>query len=91
VFTYVYSRYALCLLLQILLAAALDIKTRDERTDSAKNLSAVTYCKASHFFANFYLPGVGWGEASTLRFAPVVPRAKAGPASVFRAEKMLLT
>jgi hypothetical protein len=28
VFTYVYSRYALCLLLQILLVAALDIKTR---------------------------------------------------------------
>jgi hypothetical protein len=32
VFTYVYSRYALCLLLQILLVAALDIKTRDAPT-----------------------------------------------------------
>jgi hypothetical protein len=48
VFTYVYSRYALCLLLQILLVAALDIKTRDVPTVSPINSSQ--YCKASHFF-----------------------------------------
>jgi hypothetical protein len=40
------------------------------------------YCKASlFFFANFYVWG---GGAPTVRFAPVVPWAKAGP--VYRVE-----
>jgi hypothetical protein len=46
VFTYVYSRYALCLLLQILLVAALDIKTRDVPTVSSINWLLSRYCKA---------------------------------------------
>jgi hypothetical protein len=37
VFTYVYSRYALCLLLQIWFVAALDIKMHDEPTVSSIN------------------------------------------------------
>jgi hypothetical protein len=52
-FTYVYSRYALCLLLQILFVAALDTKTRI----SSINLLLSQYCKASHIFANFYVLG----------------------------------
>jgi hypothetical protein len=79
VFTYVYSRYALCLLLQILLVAALDIKTRDVPTVSSINLLLLQYCKASHFFANCYVFWVGGAGAPTVRFAPVVPWAKAGP------------
>jgi hypothetical protein len=76
VFTYVYSRYALCLLLQILLVAALDIKTRDVPTVSSINSLLSRCCKASQFFvANFYV-----GGGATVRFAPVVPWAKAGPA-----------
>jgi hypothetical protein len=75
------SRYALCLLLQILLVAALDIKTRDVPTVSSINSLLSQYSKASlffSFFANFYVPvGVG---APTVRFAPVVPWAKTGPA-----------
>jgi hypothetical protein len=74
VFTYVYSSYTLCLLLQILLVAALDIKTRDTPTVRSINLLLSQYCKASHFFANFYVLGGG----ATVRFAPVVPWAKAG-------------
>jgi hypothetical protein len=80
VFTYVYSRYALCLLLQILLVAALDIKTRDVPTVSSVNSLLSQYCKASHIFANFYVWG---GGAQTVRFAPVSPWAKAGRAGVF--------
>jgi hypothetical protein len=61
VFTYVCSRYALCLLLQILLIAALDIKMRDGPTVSSINSLLSQYCKASHFFvvANFYVRGEG--------------------------------
>jgi hypothetical protein len=82
VFTYVYSRYALCLLLQILLVAALDIKTRDVPTVSSINSFLSKYCKASHFiFANFYLPG--GGEAAIVRFSPFVPWAKAGPVCIY--------
>jgi hypothetical protein len=75
VFTYVrvYSRYALCLLLQILFVAALDIKTRNVPTISSINSLLSQYCKAPLVF--FY-PG---GGAPTVRFAPVVPWAKAGP------------
>jgi hypothetical protein len=61
-FTYVYkySRYALCLLLQILLDAALEIKTRDVPTVSSINSLLSQYCIASHFcFANFYVRGGG--------------------------------
>jgi hypothetical protein len=58
VFTYVYSRYALCLLLQILLVAALDIKTRDVPTVSSINSLLSQYCKASFIFpSNFYVRG----------------------------------
>jgi hypothetical protein len=63
-------------LLQILLVAALDIKTRDVPTVSSVNSLLSQYCKASHFFfANFYV----WGGAPTVRFAPVVTWAKTGP------------
>jgi hypothetical protein len=76
-FKYEYSRYALCLLLQILLVAVLDIKTRDVSTVSSINSLLSQYCKASLFFANFYIWG---GGAPTVWFAPVVPWAKTGPA-----------
>jgi hypothetical protein len=46
VFIYVYSHYALCLLLQILLVAILDIKTRDVPTVSSINSLLSQYCKA---------------------------------------------
>jgi hypothetical protein len=59
VFTYVYSCYALRLLLQILFVAALDIKTRYVPTVSSINSVLSQYCKASHFFANFYVCGGG--------------------------------
>jgi hypothetical protein len=79
VLTYVYSRYALCLLLQILLVAALDIKTRDVPTVSSINSLLSQYFKASHFFfANFY---GRVGGAPTVCFAPVAPWSKTGPAS----------
>jgi hypothetical protein len=76
---YVYSRYALCLLLQILLVATLDINTRDVPTVSSINSLLSQYCKASLFFfvANFYVPEGGGG--ATVRFAPVFPWAKTGP------------
>jgi hypothetical protein len=68
--------YALCLLLQILFVAALDIKTRKVPTVSSINSLLSQYCKASHyFFGNFYVGG----GAPTVRFAPVVPWAKTGP------------
>jgi hypothetical protein len=77
VFTYVYSRYALCLLLEILLVAALDIKTRDVPTVSSINSLLTQYCNASPFlYANIYVGG----GVPTVRFAPVVPWAKTGPA-----------
>jgi hypothetical protein len=66
VFTYVYSRYALCLLLQILLVAAIDIKTRDVPTVSSINWLLSQYCKASLFFQNFYVPGGGGGRLFAL-------------------------
>jgi hypothetical protein len=50
VLTYVYSRYALCLLLQILFVATLDIKTRDVPTVSSINSSLSQYCKTWFFF-----------------------------------------
>jgi hypothetical protein len=79
VFTYVYSRYALCLLLQILFLAALDIKTRDVPTVSSINSLLSQYCKASFFFKFLWI----WGEgAPTVRLAPVVPWAKTGPAYI---------
>jgi hypothetical protein len=46
-------------LLQILLVAALDIKTRDVPTVSSINSLLSQYCKTSHFFANFYVLGGG--------------------------------
>jgi hypothetical protein len=54
---HMYIHDILCLLLQILFVAALDIKTRNVPTVSWIN-SLSQYCKASHFFANFYV----WGE-----------------------------
>jgi hypothetical protein len=75
VFSYVCSLYALCLLLQILFVAALEIKRHDVPSVSSINSLLSQYGKASHFFfANFYV----WG-APTVRFSPVVPWAKAGP------------
>jgi hypothetical protein len=64
-------------LLQILLVAALEIKTRYVPTViSSINSLLLQYCKASRFFvANFNVLGGG----ATVRFAPVVPWAKAGP------------
>jgi hypothetical protein len=56
-FTYVYSRYALCLLLQMLFVSALDIKTRDAPTVSLIISLLSQYCKASLLFANFYVRG----------------------------------
>jgi hypothetical protein len=57
--------------------AALDIKTRDVPTVSSINSLLSQYCKAMHFFfANSYVGGGG----ATVRFAPVVPWAKTGPA-----------
>jgi hypothetical protein len=81
VFTYVYSRYALCLLLQILLVSALDIKRRDAPTVSSINALLSQYCKAPHFFflQIFMYGGGGGGAAPTFRFAPFVPWAKADP------------
>jgi hypothetical protein len=70
-----YIHVILRLLLQIMLVAALDIKTRDVPTVSSINLLLSQYCKASNFFfAFFYVRG-----AQTVRFAPVVPWAKTGP------------
>jgi hypothetical protein len=47
-------------LLQILLVAALDIKTRDVPTVSSINSLLSQYCIASHFcFANLYVPDLG--------------------------------
>jgi hypothetical protein len=57
VFTYVYSRYALCLLLQILLVAALDLKSRDVPTVSSINSLMSQYLKVSHCLSNFYVEG----------------------------------
>jgi hypothetical protein len=74
---YIYSRYALCLLLQILLVSALDIKTRDVPTVSSINSLLSQYGKASHFLCKFLCMGEG---APTVRFGPVVPWAKTGPA-----------
>jgi hypothetical protein len=72
-----YSRYALCLLLQILFVAALDIKTRDAPTVSSINSLLLQYCKIFAFFGQIFMYGVG--EVPTVRFAPAVPWAKAGP------------
>jgi hypothetical protein len=79
VFIYVYSRYALCLLLQILFVAALDIKTRDVPT-----VNSITRCKniaKLHIFCKFLC--IGGEGAPTVRFALVVPWAKAGPGYMF--------
>jgi hypothetical protein len=84
VFTYVYSRYALCLLLQILLVAALDIKTRDVPTVSSVNSLLSQYCKASHcIFANFYVPRGGGGVANFL-LCPGCPMGKDRPCLVIQ-------
>jgi hypothetical protein len=74
VFTYVYSRYALCLLLQILFVAALDIKTRDVPTVSSVNSLLSQYLVLQFLQMSMY---GGWGPP-TFRFAPVVPWAQTG-------------
>jgi hypothetical protein len=76
VFTYVYPRYGLCLLLQILFVAALDIKTREVPTVSSVNSLLSQYCKAMHFLQIFMCV---CGGGVTVRFAPVVQWAKTGP------------
>jgi hypothetical protein len=63
-------------LLKILLVAALDIKMRDVPTVSSVNSLLSQYCKASYFLQIFL-----YGGAPTVRFDPVVPWAKAGPAA----------
>jgi hypothetical protein len=79
VFTNEYSGSALCLLLQILFVAALDIKTRDVPTVRSINSLLLQYCKSFPFLKIFMYWGAG---ALTVRFAPVVPWAKAGPVSM---------
>jgi hypothetical protein len=64
---------------KILWVAALDIKMCDAPTVSLINSLLLQYCKALHFFANFYVLG-GGGGAPTVCFAPGGPWAKAGPA-----------
>jgi hypothetical protein len=60
------------------LVAALDIKTRVVPTVSSINSSQ--YCKASHFLLlQILICGGGGGRWATVRFAPDVPWAKAGP------------
>jgi hypothetical protein len=77
---YVYSRYSLCLLLQILLTAALDIKTRDVPTVSSINSFLSQYCKASLYYFFIFCKFLCRVGVPTVRFAPVFPWAKAGPA-----------
>jgi hypothetical protein len=72
-FTYVYSCYALCLLLQILFVAALDIKTRDVPTVSPINSLLSQYCKASHFFLQIFMY---WERGACQLFA--LPRLSHG-------------
>jgi hypothetical protein len=81
VFTYVYSRYALCLLLQILFVAVLDIKTRDVPM-LVNKLVAVTILQSFAFFCKFLCCTGGGRGAPTVRFAPVVPWAKTGPVRI---------
>jgi hypothetical protein len=78
IYIHIYSRYALCLLLKILLVAALDIKTRDAATVSSTNSLLSQYCKPSFFFvAIFYVPaGGGGGGARRQRVA--LPRLPHG-------------
>jgi hypothetical protein len=79
-------------LLQILFVAALDIKTRDEPTVSSINSLLSQYCKASKFcFANILCAGVEGGGAPTVRFAPVVPWAKTGPACEYGHNEQIST
>jgi hypothetical protein len=52
------------------------LRHQDAPTVSSINWLLSQYCKASHFFANFFFGG----GAPTVRFAPVVPWAKTGPA-----------
>jgi hypothetical protein len=59
VFTYVYSHYTLCLLLQILFVSTLDIKTRDVPTVSSINSLLSQYCKASHILLQIFVGGGG--------------------------------
>src|SRR5215510_9901230 len=73
---YVYSRYSLCLLLQILFVAKLDIKTHDVPTVSSINSLLSQYCKASLFFLQMFMYRGGGGP--TFPFSPVFPGAKAG-------------
>jgi hypothetical protein len=54
-----YSRYTLCLFLQILFVASLDINTRDVPTISSINSLLSQYCKASHFFLQIFMYGGG--------------------------------
>jgi hypothetical protein len=72
-----YSRYDLCLLLQILFVAALDIKTRDVLTFVEKTRCCHNIVKL-HIFYKFLCRG-----PPTVRFVPVVPWAKAGPVYAF--------
>jgi hypothetical protein len=63
-------------LLQILLVAALDIKTPDVPTVSSINSLLSQYCKAWYFFANFY---VGGGGGANCSLCPGCPMGKDRP------------
>jgi hypothetical protein len=57
-----YIQVMICLLLEILLVAALDIKTREVPTVSSINSLLSQYCKASLFFLQIFMYGVGGGR-----------------------------
>jgi hypothetical protein len=59
---HMYIHVMLCLLLQILFVADLDIKTRDAPTVSSINSSLSQYYKASHIFLQIFMYGGGGGR-----------------------------
>jgi hypothetical protein len=74
---YVYSRYALCLLLQILFIAALDMKTRDVPSVRSINSLLLQYCKASLFFLQIFMYLGGGGRQ--IFICPGCPMGKDWP------------
>jgi hypothetical protein len=72
--------YALCLLLQILFVAALDIKIRDAPTLSSVNSLLSQYRKASHFFLQIFMY---WGVGGNCLLCPGCPMGKGQPCSSY--------
>jgi hypothetical protein len=63
-----------------MLVAALDIKTLDVPTVSSINSFLSQYCKASHFFASFYVLVVGGGGVgANCSLCPGCPMGKDRP------------